>query len=63
MKCLCCDKILNDFEATRRYPSGGFVDMCNSCYRTVRYDLYTIDRPDLEDILDDLEINKGIDDD
>lgn len=32
MKCVACDRILTDHEATRRYASSGdFVDLCDHC--------------------------------
>jgi len=35
MKCLACDHILSDLEATRRYAeSGEFVDLCTRCIDT-----------------------------
>lgn len=48
MRCLCCNKNLTDFEATRRYKdTNKYLDMCNSCFKTIgdlvevreRYDL------------------------
>lgn len=49
MKCLSCDVVLTDFEATRKYAgSGVFVDLCNRCFDVKeqppvveRYDLMT----------------------
>lgn len=64
MRCLACNKALNDFEATRKSAtSGEFVDLCNHCFHNVEQDLETVVREDLrneesydEDIeLDDLE--------
>lgn len=32
MRCQCCDRMLNDFESTRRLKSTGeFADLCNKC--------------------------------
>jgi len=32
VRCIACDKILNDFELTKKYASSGqFIDMCNRC--------------------------------
>lgn len=32
MRCQCCNRTLNDFEATRRLKStGDFADTCNKC--------------------------------
>lgn len=48
MKCLACDSILTDFEATRRYESGGFIDLCNHCFHSgVSEQLVVVERPDL----------------
>ena len=32
MKCLSCDEILTDQEATRKDPHGGFIDICFNCF-------------------------------
>lgn len=50
MRCLCCDKILNDFEATRKsIRTGEYIDMCSKCYSTIDRDLLTYERYDLKD--------------
>lgn len=65
MRCLSCDCILNDYESTRKYSNGVFVDLCNKCYSYVMDSLYSVaDRPDLlgaEDI--DIERADNIGDD
>lgn len=36
MKCLCCDKILNDSESTARHPdTNEFLDTCNKCLKEI----------------------------
>jgi len=50
MRCVCCDKQLNDFESTRRHAlTREFLDMCNSCHHSVTRSasLPTLDRKDL----------------
>lgn len=49
MKCLACDKILTDYEATRKFSgSKEFVDLCNHCfYSGVNDDTSTTEREDL----------------
>ena len=32
MKCLACDEILTDQEATRKTSSNEFVDICFKCF-------------------------------
>ncbi len=46
MKCICCDKKLSDFEATRKHAvTGAYLDMCNRCLQGL--DIPTKDRIDL----------------
>jgi hypothetical protein len=47
MKCCSCDRILTDFEATRKGAmSGEYLDLCNQCIKGLG--IATLDRPDLE---------------
>jgi len=52
MKCLSCDRILNDFEATRKYDSGEFLDLCNDCYYTIASQIHVMEREDLREYED-----------
>jgi hypothetical protein len=53
MRCLACDRRLNDRESTRRYSStGDFIDLCDRCFSTISDDV-----PDL----DDEAVDEGID--
>lgn len=56
MRCLSCNKNLNDFESTRKYESGEFVDLCNGCFNSADMrDIPVLERDDLaeyEDISD-----------
>lgn len=50
MRCICCDKNLNDFESTRKSASTGeYLDMCNKCYSSISDDLLSVERYDLYD--------------
>lgn len=61
MRCECCNKNLNDFEAVRKSKvSGEYLNMCNKCISeasiaaTTREDLDPYDVPDDEiDFIDD----------
>jgi len=55
MKCLACDKILSDFEATRKFSgSGEFVDLCNHCFHSgVDEEINSDEREDLHEQNDD----------
>ena len=58
MRCLACNVMLSDFEATRKYAeSGKYVDICNSCLHTVPDFPNTIERSDLmyDEIIDQVE--------
>lgn len=47
MKCCACDRILTDFEATRKGAlTNNYLDLCNSCISGLG--IATLDRPDLE---------------
>lgn len=56
MRCLACNVILTDHEATRRFSeSKEFVDLCNHCfYSGVSDDVNFSERDDLADETDDL---------
>ena len=48
MKCLACDKILSDFESTRRsLISGEFMDLCNTCYTNIEDDVPALSKEEL----------------
>lgn len=48
MRCLACNVVLTDFEATRKYETGSFIDLCNHCFHSgVSENLIYIEREDL----------------
>ena len=48
MRCLACNKVLSDFEATRKSATTGqYVDLCNHCFHDVEYDIASLEREDL----------------
>lgn len=57
MRCQCCNKILNDYESTRRHAiTNQFLDICNKCIKDLG--IPTIERTDLkpnEEMVDDME--------
>lgn len=56
MRCYCCDKVLSDFESTRKsVTTGDYLDMCNKCYYTIKEDLVSEERYDLYDGDEDQE--------
>ncbi len=58
MRCLSCDVILSDFEATRKYSkSGEFVDLCNKCFSTIEDDVEVVENYDLleQEEVDEME--------
>jgi hypothetical protein len=66
MKCVCCNKNLSDFEATRRHAlTNDFLDMCKSCLSEVQRlsPLATKDRMDLDHEGEDYDEPVTIDDD
>ena len=67
MRCYCCDKILSDFESTRKsVNTGEYLDMCNKCYATIKEDLHAEERYDLfdgdeEELEDDNSLSNDLD--
>lgn len=55
MRCRACNANLSDYESTRKYKNGEYLDLCNHCFSTIKDILNDIeDRCDLaeyEDIL------------
>lgn len=48
MRCISCDKLLSDFEATRRsVQSNDYVEMCNDCFYFAEDEIATLSREDL----------------
>lgn len=58
MRCLSCNCNLSDYESTRKYISGGYIDLCNGCFNSVKDSLYiTNDRQDLISAIDQLDVD------
>ena len=61
MRCVCCDKNLNDYESTRKHAlTGEYLDTCNACLSEINQTVVipTITREDLancSDIVDNPE--------
>jgi hypothetical protein len=57
MRCIACNKNLNDFESTRKsIVSGEYLDLCNTCFHQVEQDVPAKERDDLrseEETFDD----------
>ncbi len=57
MRCTACDKILTDYEATRKSAESlEYLDLCNECYSYIVDDVPAIDREDLREAADEEEI-------
>ena len=55
MRCLSCNKILSDREATRKYLSTAeFIDLCDNCISYI--DIIYIENPELQGSYDEEEI-------
>lgn len=54
MKCLSCDTILTDLEATRKFSgSGAFVDLCNDCFSTIADEVEVMENESLSETLNE----------
>lgn len=49
MRCTCCNKLLSDYESTRKNAkTGEYMDMCNTCVGFLPPDQFQFKtRPDL----------------
>jgi hypothetical protein len=48
MHCLNCDRLLSDYEATRKHAvTFKFLDLCKACFEDVKTIIPTIDRKEL----------------
>jgi hypothetical protein len=69
MHCSCCDRLLTEFESTRRNANTfQFIDLCKVCFEDVKAFVPTIDRKDLiseadlDEIDDDLDTGDSLED-
>ncbi len=57
MRCVACNKNLNDFESTRKSAiTGEYLDLCNTCFHQIEQDVPAKERDDLrseEETFDD----------
>jgi len=67
MRCVCCNKLLSDYEATLKHgETGQYLDTCSSCLDEImaEVDLHVKDNPSLlrknntDDDFDDESIDK-----
>lgn len=57
MRCKACDKLLSDYEATRKSSvTGEFIDMCNACYKEIKDDVQVVENTDLISLQDYIDI-------
>lgn len=48
MRCKSCNKILTDFESTRKAATtGDYIDLCNGCFSYIKDDVDVLERFDL----------------
>jgi hypothetical protein len=69
MHCTACDRLLTEFESTRRNAhTFQFIDLCKVCFEDVKPFVPTIDRKDLiseadlDEIEDDMDTTDSLED-
>jgi len=69
MRCQNCDRLLSDYEATRKHAiTFKFLDLCKVCFEDVKPFVPTIDRTDLiteadlDEPEDDLDTTDSLED-
>ena len=61
MRCRACDRNLNDYESTRKsIVTGEYYDLCNACFRHIKDEAVALSRPDLEDVIDEVELKQDV---
>lgn len=60
MRCLSCNCVLTDKEATRKYASSGtFIDLCDSCFDPVEDQIPSIEGRSTEETSEDSDGYSG----
>jgi hypothetical protein len=69
MHCTACDKLLTDYEATRKDAhTFKFIDLCKTCFEDIKPFVSVIDRKDLiteqdlDTIEDDMDTTDSLED-
>lgn len=69
MHCTACDKLLTDYEATRKDAhTFKFIDLCKTCFEDIKPFVSVIDRKDLiteqdlDTIDDDMDTTDSLED-
>ena len=69
MHCTACDKLLTDYEATRKDAhTFKFIDLCKTCFEDIKPFVSVIDRKDLiteqdlDTIDDDMDTGDSLED-
>jgi len=69
MHCTACDKLLTDYEATRKDAhTFKFIDLCKTCFEDIKPFVAVIDRKDLiteqdlDTIEDDMDTGDSLED-
>jgi len=69
MHCTACDKLLTDYEATRKDAhTFKFIDLCKTCFEDIKPFVAVIDRKDLiteqdlDTIDDDMDTDSSLED-
>lgn len=51
MRCKACDRLLTDFESTRKSEvTGDYVDLCSHCYSSISADLLAVPMAERADL-------------
>ena len=63
MRCLSCNTIMNDFEATRKgVNTNDYMDLCDRCFGYIEDEVDVIEREDL-DTEDGMSLDLDVDND
>jgi len=60
MRCVACNKILSDYEATRKHAiTGEYLDLCNECFSSIS-EVAMLPTHDRKDLLTEIDVDQEL---
>lgn len=57
MRCIACNKILSDYETTRKHAiTGEYLDLCNECFSSIS-EVTPLPSRDRKDLLTEIDVD------
>jgi len=60
MRCVACNKILSDYESTRKHAiTGEYLDLCNECFSSIS-EVAMLPTHDRKDLLTEIDVDQEL---